>query len=449
MATRLTGVERFPIPVFRADRAREREAGTVVEAPPATETEVVLADASATVTSAPAPRIELIEFCPYVGNEPGPCSAADLARRGLGMIADDAADETTFEGGMRTLPAEANRVLVRFRLIDGGIGIDKIDIFNNDRTTGRTRGLGQIADDPSSSDPVATAETEEPGFVMAREVRLLPGQNEIQVRAYDPRGIFGVSPKLALLRREPDQTELPDLHALIIGANSYHGPFPALRLARPDSETVEQLLRDHRPDTYKDLTLTTLHDDEVTRESVIAALADLADRATPDDAVVVYFAGHGARDDSGAYHFIAPDLTAMDQFGTRTVDQETLIDAIGDLQVQNLMLMLDTCYAGGFPSAATGRISNETGFVVLSASASVAEALDGYDDDHGVFAYALREALEGEAAIRGIASAQSVAEYIVDRVPELAAEKSYERVPKRMTGNIDQKFPISQVERDG
>ena len=119
--------------------------------------------------------------------------------------------------------------------------------------------------------------------------------------------------------------------------------------------------------------------------------------------------------------------------------------ALGRIKAQNVLLMLDTCYSGAFPAEAAGTISNETGLMVLSASNTVEEALDGYDDKNGVFAYALLQALSGKAAgPTGVVDATSVGLYIRDVVPQLAEEKRHSQRPQLFIARSTAPFPLTE-----
>ena len=393
--------------------------------------------ATAVVAEAPAPTIELLEICPVVGDQTGPCSPATLALRGLGQIAAQAEDapQAEFQDGVRVLPAAVERVLVKYRITEAAIPVIKIDVFRNDKTTGQTRGLGQIQ-------PAA----EQTGIEGAREVFVLEGLNSLQLRAYDERGVYGESAMLTLRRMAPEQITLPDLHVLVIGANAYPDSIGALTYARPDATTLARLVQEAKPESYNAVFVTEVLDQEATREGVTKALEEIGQRSTPDDSVLVYVGGHGIKDAEGAYHFIPPDMTSMDQIGVRSVDQGLLIDKLSNVAVENLMLMLDTCYAGAFPASAAGNINNETGFMVLTASTKYEEALDGHDGSNGVFMFALREALSGRlSSPDGVADALTLGDYIRKRVRQLAAEKNHSQKPQLLIGNSDAPFPIARI----
>jgi uncharacterized caspase-like protein len=279
-----------------------------------------------------------------------------------------------------------------------------------------------------------------------REVFLLEGLNTLQLRAYDARGLYGKSAELTLRRLAPEQQTLPDLHLLVIGANSYPDSIGRLTYARPDAETLAKLVAAAKPDSYAEVTVTELLDGAASREGVTRALEALAERSTPDDAVIVYLGGHGYKDEAGSYHFIPPDVGGLDQLDARSIDQSLLIEGLSGMQVENLMLVLDTCYSGAFPAAAAGNISNETGFMVLTASTRYEEALDGADGRNGTVIYAVREALGGAlSSPDGVADALTLADYVRKRVRQIAAEKNHEQKPQLLIGNSDKPFPVARI----
>ncbi|MEO1492822.1 MAG: caspase family protein [Pseudomonadota bacterium] len=400
----------------------------------------VIKTAKTEVADAPAPTIELVEFCPISDDQIGTCAPATLAMRGLGRIEaakEETPEPTTFQDGVRVMPADVERILIKYKITDAAFEIDKIDVFRNGKTTGQTRGLGAIeapADEPKV-------------FEGSREIFLLEGVNTLQLRAYDERGIYGKSAELALRRLEPEQETLPNMHLLVIGANAYQGgPFGPLNYARPDAETLGRLVRESKPDAYGEVLVTELLDAEASRDGVTAALEEISKRSNPRDSVLVYVGGHGFKDEAGDYHFIPPDMASLDQLGSRSVDQTLLVDKLSNVRVENLMLMLDTCYSGAFPAAAAGNINNETGFMVLTASTKYEEALDGHDSQNGVFMYAIREALSGQiTSPDGVADALILGDYIRKRVRQLAAQKSFSQRPQLLIGNSDAPFPIARI----
>ena len=79
------------------------------------------------------------------------------------------------------------------------------------------------------------------------------------------------------------------------------------------------------------------------------------------------------------------------------------------------------------------------------ASGIESEALDGYDDSAGVFAYALREGLEGAAALASDeVEALTLGFYLSRRVPTLAAEKRFRQKPVIQNPSINTPFVLTE-----
>ena len=381
------------------------------------------------------PKVELTEFCPIINGETGPCAEAQLARRGFAAIEDDAADESGV--GARPLPAEAEAVLLRFKVTDAPDGLSKIDVFQNERTTGaNTRGFAAIGD----------AQAEEPGAIsIERRAPLREGLNALRVRVYAKSGVYGQSTVLELFRPSLGQTARPRLHVLVVGANEYADYFKSLEYARPDASALADTIASSPPSLYGDTAIHTIFDADATADKIVAEIDKIAADVGDDDSVVLYFAGHGVQTEDKLYRYVTTDVASGEDLLARSLDQETLMAALGRIKAQNVLLMLDTCYSGAFPAEVAGTISNETGLMVLSASNTVEEALDGYDGKNGVFAYALLDALSGKAAgPTGVVDAANVGTYIRDVVPALAEEKRHSQRPQLFVARSGAPFPLTE-----
>ncbi|MEM9043272.1 MAG: caspase family protein [Pseudomonadota bacterium] len=382
------------------------------------------------------PQIELLAFCPVSDGVEQDCVEAKLAKRGLGAILE-AEEPSAPEAGARAVTSGTDAVLLKFKVSEYGDKLASVDVFQNGRTTGRTtRGLGAIEDAESEEDP---------GLEITRLIPLRIGLNRLQVRAYNSAGVYGLSDELELFRPEEGQTEQPTLHVLVVGADSYDPAIGPLAFAKSDAETILNEVSQSLPDVYADVKTEPLYNEDVTREGVLEAMQRIAERSAPEDAVLVYFAGHGVQTDDGVYRYVTPEITTREQLLTRSVDQDAIIEGLSGLQAQNVLLMLDTCYSGSFPAAAAGTINNETGFMVLSASNKVEEALDGYDGQNGVFAYAVKQALGGAAAgPTGMTDATNLGTYVRDLVPILAQERSHTQRPQLQIQRSSNPFPVAQ-----
>lgn len=134
----------------------------------------------------------------------------------------------------------------------------------------------------------------------------------------------------------------------------------------------------------------------------------------------------------------------------RPDDDATSCYLLSELSARNVLLLLDTCYAGAFHLQGPGNLANESGRFVLTGSSSVDEALDSYDGTNGVFAYAVREGLYGAAADASgdDIDALQLGVYVRRALPRLARERRHQQsaVFKAAGGDLAA-FPVAAVPR--
>ena len=392
--------------------------------------------------AARSPEVEIGQVCVVQRGHAEFCHDAKAATRGLGAIEAGSETDLTFENGRLSLPAGAEIVRLKYtvRNIDGIPA--RIDVFLNGRTTGAVgdrRGLGPIDGEETAA------------ITATRDVVLLDGQNRIYLRVYNDEGAFGQSPEIAVFRpagttRAVDQR----LFVLSVGADAYRGDaLQPLNYAVADAHLVASTIDRLHAKGYSDIEVKYLIDDQVTRQSILASIGEISERARPGDSVVVYMAGHGVQSADGGYVFVTPEVTSRARIAEEGLGQIDLLAALGKLRAGNVLILLDTCHAGTLeaPTRAVGVMNNQTGFMVIAAAAPEAEALDGYNGENGVFAYALAEALTGGAAdFEGTVEAPAVGLFLRKRVPQLAAERNFIQRPRLQNASADRPFPITQVE---
>ena len=341
-------------------------------------------------------------------------------------------------GECRALEAESSqphglsRVRIRLRLEDRGLGLGPVDVFLNGRNVGRV-------------DPAGLAE-------IGIDVALDPGVNTLQARAWDQAvRLFAETPVLRL-----DAGGVEDraarLFIMAVGVDRYRNPQLALRFAAADATTVAQALRDGAVGLFASAEVTVLTDEAATREGILAALERLSREIGPQDTFLLYLAGHGVKTEPDERFLFLPqdveDASSWEALRRQGLSDEVLVGALSRIRARNGFLFMDTCYAGQVAVDALASVGNEAGRYLLTASTSVQEALDSYDDRNGVFAVAVRKALTGRAGRdeRGIVSALALGEYVSRRVGVLAREKSHAQDAVFRTAQRDlRSFPIARV----
>jgi len=141
---------------------------------------------------------------------------------------------------------------------------------------------------------------------------------------------------------------LPRYHALVIGISAYQ-PYAGegwvpLTTARGDAEAVAARLEEDFG-----FTVTRLLDQEASRSAILAAFDRLVN-LTQDDAVLVYFAGHGFYDKDVSEGYWIP-CDARKNVAGRPVKEDwiwnsTITKVLSALVARHVLVIADSCYAG-------------------------------------------------------------------------------------------------------
>lgn len=228
------------------------------------------------------------------------------------------------------------------------------------------------------------------------------------------------------------QVDFGRYHALVIGNVDFRH-IPQLRTAQKDAEVVADILK-----TRYGFNTTVLVNAD--RYSLLSALNELREKLTPDDNLLIYYAGHGDLDavnDRG--YWLPVDAEAVSTANWIPTYQVT--DILNAMSAKQVMLVADSCYSGMLTRSAIGQLNvgmtdesklrwykamaTKHSRVVLT-SGGVQPVLDGGGGEHSVFAKAFIETL---MANDKILEGQKLAQEIIRRVAisEMAAE--IEQVP--------------------
>ena len=138
---------------------------------------------------------------------------------------------------------------------------------------------------------------------------------------------------------------IPTYHALIVGINDYQN-WVDLREARQDAEAVAELLRND----YGFADVRTLYDRDATRQNLISALRGLTGELGPQDALLIYFSGHGYYDKLLRKGYWIPtearEKAGNDPAVADWFDNTTLRDYIGAMKTRQVLVVCDSCFSG-------------------------------------------------------------------------------------------------------
>jgi hypothetical protein len=243
--------------------------------------------------------------------------------------------------------------------------------------------------------------------------------------------------RTTLMRGEQTMSKLfTEGHAIVIGVGH------DLPNTIDDAEGLAKILKDKERCAYPAKQVKLLTGENATRDKIIAALESIAESATADSSVIVYFSGHGYRVKTsiGTSYFLMPygyNTQKLAQTAISGAEFATLLKAI---KSQKLLLLLDCCHAGGFddakapgltlskaplPPEAQALLAEGNGRVVIASSKSTELSYAG--KPYSAFTLALIEALNGAGASEkdGYVRVTDLALYTREVVPARTQKKQH------------------------
>jgi uncharacterized caspase-like protein len=407
-------------------------------------------------------RLDTVSGEAYLREFYQPGLLADLVAgrplRVVRQIADR--DRRTPAVTLELLRAEDDAVLLRVRLAEGrgsttkphpspGGGVRDLRVLRNGRLVHAVRGDIQLAADGTASADV--------------RVRLQPADNRLVAYAFNRDDIKGDDAELEVGFAQAPQKGVTYL--LAVGINRYANDQFNLRFAVPDAIFFGEQVASRQRALGNAVEVVTLTDFDATQATIQLALDRLAGRSTgplprdapsalarlrtaqPNDAVIVYFAGHGMSD-GDRFHLIPSDIAyagprqdvgaAMSQLLARTISDADLERTFDAMDAQHLLLVIDACQSGQALELADARpgpmnsrglaqLAYDKGMSILTASQAHEAALESERLGHGYLTFALvNEGLGSTAADRLPADGRLTADewfaYAVTRVAELQGQ---------------------------
>ena len=230
-----------------------------------------------------------------------------------------------------------------------------------------------------------------------------------------------------------------EVHALVIGIDSYaDAGVPRLANAVQDARSIADLLQ--RRFRFESVVLLT--DDRATRSGILNQLGQYQ-RLTSDDALFIFWAGHGLSlptPTGEMVGFLVPHDGTMDKLTAvgANIPMTQLRDAVGSvIPAKHKFLVVDTCFSGVLamrdappvPTRSSAYVQQATAsptFQVLTAGRGDQTVLDGGPDGHSVFTGRLLQAL---GAASDFVSAQELAAQVTRQVSEDARSRGHVQTP--------------------
>lgn len=301
---------------------------------------------------------------------------------------------------------------------------------------------------------------------------IVAGENRLMAYAFNRDNVKSADARLTITGDAGLQRK-GIAYVLAMGVNAYANEQYNLKYAVADARAFADEVRSQQMklQAYERVEIITLTDKETTKENILLALKRLSNAdvplpasapaqlaklqmAQPEDAVMIYFAGHGTA--QGARFYLVPhDLGyagQRDQLDARSV-QTILAHSVSDLELEaavegldaeQLLLVIDACNSGQaleaeekrrgpMNSKGLAQLAYEKGMYILTAAQSYQAALEAAQLGHGYLTFALiEEGLKTGAADReakdGTILAREWFNYATERVPQMQEKEMRTRL---------------------
>jgi len=322
-----------------------------------------------------------------------------------------------------------------------GGGIGKVQIFINDK---------EITADARGEEVNPQADSVSISYSIADHPFLQPGNNTIEVKAYNAEGWLVSRGVELVYQSEQEERDPPRLFLLSIGVSDYTGEQIDLKYAAKDAEDMAAALQlgAHRlfgtEKTYTHLLTSEQNDHLPTKENILATFDAIAKEAKSTDVFVAYLSGHGINwgGQDGDFYYLTQDAytASTDAYNDPAIRESTtlsstqLTELINTIPAQKQVLIIDACASGrvvenlmaqrDIPSStirALERMKDRTGMHIITGCAADAVSYEASRYGQGVLTYSLLEGIKGAALKEEkFVDVNTLFQYARERVPALA-----------------------------
>jgi WD40 repeat protein len=322
------------------------------------------------------------------------------------------------------------------------------------------------------------AESETPYKI---QVPIVAGTNRFIANAYNDANVKSRDARLVVTGAK-SLARKGTAYIIAIGVNKYANHNYDLRYATQDAQAFSGELKEKQGqlDTFSHVEVISLFDKDATKDNILGALHLLAgqssnaihagapeelrrlETAQPEDAVFVYFAGHGTS--AKSHFYLIPhdlgyagqrdelDQDRLNMILQHSISDEDLTQSFEGIDAGKLVLIIDACNSGQAPeseekrrgpmnSKGLAQLAYEKGMYVLTASQSYQAALEVDQLGHGLLTFALvEEGLKTPAAgvslSTGDLGVREWLAYAAQRVPKL--QQTWLSQSRRLEHGIEQ-----------
>ena len=236
-------------------------------------------------------------------------------------------------------------------------------------------------------------------------------------------------------------------YALIIGNTEYIDPGLAeLTAPGKDTEDFARILKAKDFCAFDDVKILF----NQLSSSVIESIDEFFDQRKPDDMLILYFSGHGVRDEMGSL-YLAVKNTIRSRLRSTAIRTDYIREAMDQSRSKRQVLILDCCNSGAFPQGTKAEVGGMMGMTrafqgygrfVLTASDATQFAWEGDkvigQTENSLFTHFLVKGLEGEADSDGDGkiTVDELYDYAYDQISRVTPKQTPTKSSSKQEGEI-------------
>jgi WD40 repeat protein len=302
----------------------------------------------------------------------------------------------------------------------------------------------------------------------AAEVRIVAGVNRLTAYAFNDDNIKSGDAEVTVTGAESLKRK-GTAYILAVGINEYADSRFNLKYAVADAQDFAAAVKEYQAklNEFSEVRVIPLTDAEATKENILEAMNRLSGNATnpkstawphafdaidpadPEDAVFIYYAGHGSvrGPESKRFYLVVHDFQLQESVPAAGSKNESIAGTINDVEfgsaiegidARQIVVVIDACYSGKtldsddrrqgpINSKGLAQLAYEKGMYILAAAEGDKEAKELPKIGHGLLTYALveeglRQAKADDDPADGQILMKEWLDYATLRVPQLQLE---------------------------
>lgn len=254
-------------------------------------------------------------------------------------------------------------------------------------------------------------------------------------------------------------------YAVVVGVANYGNIMPLPEAVLNDARDIAATLTSDAYCGYEPRNVHLLLDGNATLTRIRKALDSVAGNSGPDDTVVIFFSGHGARlgDPADPESALLPFECDGRTLETTSLSETEFSSALQRIPAQRLLVLIDACHSGGagsfkgqgmeeslalgYSEKSLGRLAQGVGRVLIASSRADETSLVMTNARNSVFTTRLLEALRGRGRTSGdgVIRVFEIFNHIAEMVKRTVPGRQH---PIFKASDLEDNFPVA-LDRSG